>query len=398
MDGSNNKLKSFFFHLIAVIPLLILILFAVYIGFGVLRAARPDYTAMRNDLENYLKSEKGELRFSDAGKDLILDYRHKARNASYKPSGARFSMEDGGAERLVYVYGSSPLVTKLFSTSKSALFPARLEDRLNSAGGAKYKVFNFGVVSFDSFEIKEIVKATVGRKKPDLIIFYEGHMDYESAYAAAVKQCFFIIRRGAYVKIVDYIFEHKFPGYRAVIVADWILRSAIEPNLINFLQRIGALTLEEEPFREYDGMILAGFKKNLGEVITVGRENGIPVVVVTPIANMLAKPFGIYDMTEKNYRYALREDDYASRMTYLVKAVETEIFTGDLRAKPGLYAFIKGLSGHGGYVFDLEGDLQKEKFPFDYTYFYDIGHMKPELHEIVAERLYGFLREKKLVE
>ncbi len=93
----------------------------------------------------------------------------------------------------------------------------------------------------------------------------------------------------------------------------------------------------------------------------------------------------------------MQEEDPGTRMAYLVKARDSEIFTGDLRAKSGLYDLLRGIKKEGVHVMDLEGELLEEGFPFNYEYFYDIGHMKPELHEIVAEKLYRFLKEKGLV-
>jgi hypothetical protein len=110
-----------------------------------------------------------------------------------------------------------------------------------------------------------------------------------------------------------------------VFVGDWILRSAVEPNIFNLLQRAGAVKIEDAPFEVYNALILEHYKKNVTEIIDLARENSIPLIIVTPIANLEAKPFGVYDITEKYYDYALQEDDYGTRMAYLVKARDTEI-------------------------------------------------------------------------
>ena len=128
-------------------------------------------------------------------------------------------------------------------------------------------------------------------------------MDYESAYLAVIKQRYYLFRGDIYKKMMGVLLLNKAGNLaKSARVGDWFLRSAIEPNLINLLQILNLVWIEEGPFREYDRMILEYYKKNILEIISLAREYGVPVIFVTPVANLEAKPFGIYRITQKYYR------------------------------------------------------------------------------------------------
>ncbi len=300
MGGIDNKIKIFLFHLIALTPLFVLIFIAAHFALGVMSVKTVDHLTIKHDIEDYLRAERGKFSFTREGDELNGAYDYRLKNVSYKPEKVRFDLSSVGAEKIIYVFGSSPLVSRLFHQSENILFPEKLEEKLNSRSAASVKVHNFGVVSYDSYEIKEMAKALVAEKKPDIIVFYEGHMDYEAAYMAAVKPRFFVLRRGLYLKALDYIVGHRFGGlYKFFMVGDWILRSAVEPNLLNVLQRTGILAVDPGPFEGYDRLILDHYKKNLEEIAELSVRSGVPLVIVTPIANMEAKPFGAYGVTGK---------------------------------------------------------------------------------------------------
>jgi hypothetical protein len=154
---------------------------------------------------------------------------------------------------------------------------------------------------------------------------------------------------------------------------------------------VNILRISPGPFEELNRLILGYYADNLEEIIGTLSGIGTELVIVTPIANLEAKPFGIYGITEKYYHRALAEPNPVRKLHYFREARDSEIFTGDMRAKRGLYEFLRGISRPGVKVFDLDHELEQEGFTFDNDYFYDIGHMRPKLHEIVAEKLFRFL-------
>ena len=393
-----KKLKLVLFYAAILIPLGLLIILTLSIVMKVFTINTIDYEKIYSNLENYLKADKGQIGLSLNEGELTIRYNYKIKEGPYKPRIKKVKFTPNPDNSLIYVYGSSPVVAKL-PLSKDLLFPALLEKLLNSGRkGKEIELYNFGLESFDSFDIKKLLEATVEFKKPNLIIFYEGHMDYESAYIANIKREFYFLRG----KFFRYLFGVAFlkqaytnidPVKQIVEIGDWVIRATVEPNLLNLVQRASVVTIPSEPFKRYNRLIESYYGKNVKEIIALCNEYDVLIIFVVPVANLHAKPFGIYDITQRYYKLGLAEEDYHKRIAYLNKAKDSEIFTGDLRAKTAMNDFLRTLNQEDVYVLDLENELIKEKNVFDYQYFYDIGHVKPRLHKMIADYLYDFITE-----
>ncbi len=402
-----KQIKLTIFYIIVLIPTFILIGILWNVAGNVYRINNKiDHSAIYSEAGKYLRSSRGEA--------------YAVVNKGEMSFGYVFDESLGGSEKVertipfapiegnyvVYVYGSSPVVAKPpFCQGRFKNFPVLLEEKLNGENlSRKAKVYNFALSSADSFVIEGIVKATVQYRKPDLIIYYyEGGMDYERVYdILSIKRKYYpltIFSLGGFLKIagLDKLeWCRKIGGY-----ASWINRTYVQTDIINFLQAIGVLKVRIEPFQKINSLIFKDIEKNIYKVVDLVEKEGISSVFVTNLTNLEAKPFGVYDLTQKYYERGMREPDFAKKIEYLIQARDSELFTGDLGAKSEVYDVIRDLSRHrmeNVYMFDLQRQMIKEGYGFDFDYFYDYGHMRPALHAIISQKLFVFIDDEGLME
>jgi hypothetical protein len=398
MKRRNTIIRTILFHVITLLPLFLLLYILFSIGFKIYKIRDINYGQIHTELSRYLESDKGTFEIERDVDLLRFTYTYKIKNGVYKPRQIEFTFDHSPDDYLIYVFGSSPIVSKLLTYPNDILFPAQLQKKLNEVDNKNVRVYNFGVSSFDSFEIKNLIQHTIEYQKPDMIIYYEGHMDYESAYLNVIKDHYFLLRNTLYKKLLLFFRFNQIKGLsKFTEIGDWILRSSIEPYLLNFFQASHAITINPIPFNEYNNLILDYYRKNIFDIIKYAEKDNIPVVFITPIANLEVKPFGIFPITSSDYKRGLHEKKYVKRMEYLTQAKDSEIFSGDLRAKSGLYEFYNTLASPNIYVFDLQRKLYQQEFNFGYDYFYDVGHMKPPLHTLIATLVCEYIQEKELV-
>jgi len=362
-----------------------------------------DHTKSYLKLKEYYNSERAEVLLEKSDNKIILTYSLSSDyNESFKKE---LSFTHHPDDYVIYVYGSSTIVSKppVFSDNYYH-FPDILESRLNSSPSKKdFKVYNFGVKWADSYAIKKIAESTVDFKLPDLLIYYyEGGADYELAYrTAGIKEQYYLLKSGLLKNLFAHRFFDKIPGWKTTVsYANWFLIAYVEPVLINLIQMSGLVEIKPEPFEKYNSLIYEDIKKNILDVASYAEKNNIPIIFITCLDNIKAKPFGIYKTTQKYYKSALEEKNYSKKMEYFIEAKDSEIFTGDIRAKSEVYDFFRNLPKRNFshvYLFDLREQMFKEGFSFDYDYFYDYGHPKPHTNKIIADYLFEFIKNRNLL-
>ena len=193
----------------------------------------------------------------------------------------------------------------------------------------------------------------------------------------------------------------RIPGWKQFTsYGDWFVIAYIEPVLINLAQKTGFIRIDRKAFDSYDMLVTEEFGKNMALLGDLMRDKGVPAVFVTALDNITARPFGIPEVTDKYYLSALKKEGYKARMVYFMKAAASEIFTGDIRAKPEAYEFLRNMPHFKEgdlHLFDLRKELMGERFGFGYGYFYDYGHPKPETNNIIADRIYEFMLKEGMV-
>lgn len=403
----SKKIKVAVFYFIVFLPSFIAAWILIDIAGNVYRInSGIDYGDMYANVKEYLGGDRGKAEAVLEDGELTLRYECRYPDGERKKYERKLAFSPGEKDRLIYVYGSSPVVAKPpFFKGEFNVFSVLLERELNGSGEpGMFRVYNFGLTSMDSFAIKEIVEVTTGIRRPDLIVYYYGGgMDFESAYyAARVKQQHYplsVVSLGGFSRTP---FLNKVKWWRSMFrYGGWFNRTYLQTYLINFLQSTGLLKIRMEQFNGFNALIYRDIEQNIRGVAAIARQRNIPVIFVMSLSNLEAKPFGTYDLTQKYYEAGMAEEDFRKRYDLLMRARDSELFTGDLGPRSEVSAMFHDLGREdmeGVYVMDLPGRMVDSWRGFDYVYFYDYGHMRPSLHGIVAGELYGFMKSNGIID
>jgi len=347
-----------------------------------------DYKLIENHLKYYLTHPQGIIDVL-AGKDkLIIQYRPLGKEFSNKGRRKEVNFSVGKTGKMIYIFGSSTVASKPpLGGNNFLLFPEMMKKELSKSQGSGIEVYNLAVTSFDSFDIDQLIRSAVNIKRPDLIIFYDcSGSDFGNAFAACIQNEFNFVRGPA-----KRIFETN-------KITRWLLKSFIEPNLLDSARRLGLVKLNQKYFSSYNEDILKSYQKNINSLINFTRQEKIPLIIVGSVSNLEARPLGADDSAEKYYNLGMSQKNYQDRISYLKLAKDYDVFTSDVGGPMiKINKLLDSLQQEGVYVLDLQQELENDNFSFGYNYFYDIGHMKQGLHEIISGQLVKFINEKKLL-
>ena len=399
------KYSKALFFFILFLPLILLLLLAISnIAYQINKINRGiDHAQIYQELKNYYNSKRSEVSLDVQHGRVFITYKYNREpSMTFK---REFVLDDSDEDFVIYLYGSSPIVSKPPIIGKGYLhFSTILESMLNRSSDRKiFKVYNFGMKWADSYAMKKIVELTIDYKKPDLVvIYYEGGVDYELAYRAGkIKERYYLFKSGFLKTLLTPRFLDNIRGWKIFVAyGNWFMHGYLEPRLINFIQRLRLVKIDPEPFNRYNQLVFENFKENIIDLVSYVDKKDLPIIIVTCLDNLEARPFGVYNITNRLYTLGMKEKDYYRKMEYLIKAKDSELFTEDIRAKTEAYKFLQDLielESLNIYVFDLRQKLFKEQFEFDYNYLYDYGHLKPKANEIIADYLYEFLVQRKLI-
>ncbi len=322
---------------------------------------------------------------------ISLDRYLQAKEPTTFPPPEDFSEADSSHAN-IYVFGESSVVL----TDKLTFSHYLGKDLSEAVPDAR--VTNFGIPGIDSYSIKKRVSQALqfAPAKPKVLILYYGHNDYNVAYDNIIN----IAYDGSFntfLKIGNYVSGGKFnfPEQKFVFNSEkfgelyWYARFR-RPEFLNLAQKAGLFKVKNDMYDEYNGMILEHFKKNTEEILLMAREAGIPVILVTPIGNLHAKPYGAIEIVDKSYKQGISARDYKESHDLLMKARDNEVFTGDIRGKTPLNEYLRSLhNGKSVFVFDLERDFTEAKFAFDESNFMDYFHFNDKAHQKIAGYLAG---------
>ncbi|MFP4403906.1 MAG: hypothetical protein ACLFPJ_06140, partial [Candidatus Woesearchaeota archaeon] len=267
---------------------------------------------------------------------------------------------------LIYVYGGSSVVIN------DNTFSSIIQDKLDSG-----LIVNFGFCVADSFIIKEHIKNTINYYgKPDVVIIYSGHNDFTNFYH--------------YINSFEYFYF--FLEKISIFSGDdlwWQARLKRGP----FLNKLQNLNLVKFNITKLDFMkdeILNRFIKNNDEIQNYLNDLKIPIIYLTTIGNLEAEPYGDISTTSYYYKKGLNEQNYLNRIKYLKKAMDSEMFTYDIRANSKLNDYIRSLDKIDEiYVLDLENELISRNFSFGFDDFTDYFHFTQNTHLLIADLLYN---------
>jgi hypothetical protein len=121
------------------------------------------------------------------------------------------------------------------------------------------------------------------------------------------------------------------------------------------------------------------------------------VVLMTPVGNLHAEPFGDITVVTRHYRAGMASTDYKQSIAELKKARDAELITYDLRAKSPLIGYIRKVNRPNVHVLDLEKRLEEMRFGFGNEDFVDYFHFNDRSHRLLADVIYDFLKKNGLL-
>jgi len=401
---SKNNIKAVIFRMILYLPLLILVLILLNVSYNILKLNFFDYDQIYYDILLELNPING-YKENVTVTEKYVEFSNFNSAGIHSPGIKRFNYTEDS--NLIFVYGASSVVVPQYNLTFSKYLETNLNKNKNNVD-----IINFGMDASSSDIIKGRIQATLNNKiKPNLIIIYAGHNDYNRIYQSKINDDLSILKKMVFFKLFGGILE-KFafkhydfkresaegsrikPIYIPVFTnIDWV----IEPELKKFLQKLGVVKFKNQQFKKYNELILDHYSQNIYDIIELVTINKIPMIIITPISNLEAEPFGINEFTSDIYQKGLQEINYKKRIDYLMTARDNEIFSGHMRSKSEMNGFLREINESGVYILDLEKDLIKRNLSFGYGDFYDYVHMRPETHRQIAEILYVYMQQKGLI-
>ncbi|MDY6987685.1 MAG: SGNH/GDSL hydrolase family protein [Thermodesulfobacteriota bacterium] len=273
---------------------------------------------------------------------------------------------------------------------------AQLLDQKLKTHNPKTKVINFGILGIESGSVKHRMMQALGARpyKPKLIILYYGHNDYNNPYTEIINQHFDSFSLFLRVAFLFSKGKLNFPDQSFVFNGDnypifhWY-NIFNRPKILKLLQQMGLFSVKEEHGRFFDrwnGKILQEFKRNNEDIIRLAASFHIPLLLITPVANLHAEPYGSATTTSY-YEKGVAATAYHDAIDFLTKAKDSEIFTGDVRAKSPLIDYIRTIEMGNVHILDLQNILIDTKCDFDGTCFLDYFHLTRRTHQIVADHI-----------
>jgi lysophospholipase L1-like esterase len=291
------------------------------------------------------------------------------------------------SRKLVYLFGESSLMI-----TDGMTFPDYLQRDHDDL-----QVVNFGMSGIDSFSVRKRVEEALAAARPDIMVLYYGHNDYNNAYQGFILPKYYekfnaLLRLSYLFRIRDkprgVMYSEEYYWYAALI----------RPQLYWFFEKIGVLNINARDFEPLNDSVLEHFVKNTRAIIELAAAQRIPVVMITPVGNLRAEPFGDLEITTASYQKGMASRDYAESLAYLKQARDSEILTYDLRAKSPLVDHVRSLASRRGVkVLDLERVLEERRSGFGYEEFLDYFHFNDRSHRLLADLIYDFLQQHRLV-
>jgi lysophospholipase L1-like esterase len=298
-----------------------------------------------------------------------------ASRSSHEPRQLDGAMARRSKEPTIWALGASSLVFP-----ESETFVEQLAARLRVTNPS-LSVENLGVSGVESSALVEHFEKALASpmSPPDLLLVYAGHNDYNVLYHTSLAREFDVLEPFFYL-----LGSVTRPGLRHGLTV--YLRSRVPP-LLERLQQSHLVDFSHLDLRAVNQAIARRLEENLQQIISRCRALGIPVMLVTPVGNLLARPYGSIGVTSAAFHWGQALPDGPWRLSLLRAAQEGEFTTYDIRAKaPGISA-IKSLAGPGVVVVDLDLWLEERGMRLDERLFSDYFHFTSWGHARVTDCL-----------
>ncbi len=373
--------------LIAWTPTLLLVVIFTNLLIQIIHINTIDYEKIKNNVKDYLGKSEIPVDIKEEDDEKYFEY-NEGRYGGTINDGKIF-MNFSDEDYSIYVFGGSSIV----NPSQKKVFPYYLESDLENNTEKEINVLNFGSSGRDLQGVKENIIHSIEIKKPDLIIIYSGHNDYQNAYIRILKPKFYLLSNNFilnnFLKIYSIGNERRAQKIKM-----------IDGKIVETAENLGVLQINHEKLREIDEIILNNYVQNMNDITEIAQNNSIPIIFVTPLSNLELKPIGTIDVTGKFYELGRKEGNYTKKIEYLKKARDYELFSFIIRSKSELNENLRNLKEkdiENLYVFDLEKKIIRSSPKFS-GYFVDGAHLNPEGHKIVSGYLKDFIIEKSILD
>lgn len=357
------NLKKILFYCIMLFPALFIAVVLIFLGRDLYEISKVDPAEIRLSLESHLANKK----------PLSFPFPEKALHLNPK-------------KKTVFVFGESSVVI-----SNGGTFSDFIE--LNHP---ELQVVNFGLSGVDSFTIRQRVGEALSFARPDIIILYYGHNDYNNAYQGFIMPRYF--EKFNFVLSVLRRF-HNFDEPTGVILHQdqyWFAR-LYRPILYKLFEKIGLINIKSSDYAPINELIAKHYEQNNEAIMDMAASKKAPVILITPVGNWHAEPYGDINTTTALYQQGMATTDYRQSIHKLILAKDSETLTYDLRAKSLIVQYIRKYSQPGVYVLDLEERLEAMRFNFSYSDFLDYFHFNEKTHSIIARLIYDRMEQAGLV-
>lgn len=385
MRKKSSKVRIYNFILL--LPLILLVVILSNFIFQILYINFLDYDRLESDLKDFLYREGGApLSFKIENGISYYDYNDKIYGGTINNGKIVFNYSPN--DYLIYVFGGSSVI----SPSQDKVFSYYLEKQLSELEQRKVHVFNFGLSGTESTTVKKRLASSTNIKNPDLIIIYSGHNDYNMPYKKSIKPNFYLVSKNF---ILNNLLRVAVKGDPRKIHKI----EEIDGRITEAAQSIGLLNIRPDKFKRFNEIILQHFSYNVNDIVDIVNEKDIPAIFIIPISNLESRPAGINKITGNFYLVGINEKNYTKKINYLIAAKDSELFSFNIRSKSELNNYLRDLKDRNLkniYILDLEKELIKEKFEFDYNSFLDDAHLNPETHNKTAHLLYNLITENQL--
>ena len=301
------------------------------------------------------------------------------RDAEPLPSLGRTDMGSIESGATIWVLGASSIFFPRGET-----FVEQLAGRLR-ARNPSLQVTNLGISGIESRALVEQFEASLSQspRGPELLIIYAGHNDYNVLYHASLARSFDLFE-----PLFHLLAPFTQPGLRHGMTV--YLRTRVPP-LLEWLQRGRLLDFSHLDLTVVNQRIEARFRRNLERIIDRCEALETEVLLVTPVGNLLARPYGSRAATTAPYMWGLALPDSAARIALLQSAQESEFVTYDIRAKAGIAEAMRSLAGSRVSVVDLDSWLVVRGLRLHVRLFADYFHFTKWGHARVTECLWEAL-------
>jgi hypothetical protein len=188
-------------------------------------------------------------------------------------------------EWLAYVFGASSVVLPDSCTARDlkTVFSARLEQHLNKIG-KKARVVNLGSCGRETFTLKNTMRLALEARKPNALIFYEGHNNFGFVYGYWFMQ-----------RWLSLIWTYN-PSPAAL----WLLQAlgidvttfygklkyVYEPRWLDRLQEFHLLKFPKNIYTTLNRVAMKTFSTDIEEMADLAEQYNVPLIIITPVGNL----------------------------------------------------------------------------------------------------------------